>query len=316
MKTLISVLFIFPLIASGQSSIDKAKALFESKKYADASKLLEEIEDDNKDYAAAQFYLGRIAFEQKEYDDAADYFEEASEANDKVADYFLWLGDTYGTIARDANVVRQGFLAPKMKNAWEQTIALDAKNISARESLIEFYTQAPGFMGGSFEKAKEVANQIIKLNPALGHRQLGNIFVREKNIPAAEKEYITMAKIDVALTPVLGSFYVSQQQYDKAFSLFEEGMKKNPEDMLAVYQFGRASAISGKQLDRGEQYLRKYLTYKPKENEPTHAGANMRLAQIVEKQGKKTEAKKLFEAALKLDNTLKEAKEGLERVSK
>jgi Tfp pilus assembly protein PilF len=56
--------------------------------------------------------------------------------------------------------------------------------------------------------------------------------------------------------------------------------------------------------------------YTPKQNEPSHAGANMRMAQIYEKRGNKTEAKKLFEAALKQDNTLKEAKEGLDRVSK
>jgi tetratricopeptide (TPR) repeat protein len=316
MKTLLSVLIILPLIAGGQSSIEKAKTLYETKKYPEASKLLEEIDDDHKDYAAAQYYLGRIAFDKKEYDDAVDYFEEATENDDKVADYFLWLGDTYGTIAGEANVVRQGFLAPKMKSAWEKAVALDAKNISARVSLIEFYTQAPGFMGGSFDKAKEVANQIIKLNPALGHRQMGKIHEREKNIPAAEKEYIIMAKADVTYTPTLASFYLNQKQYDKAFPIFEEAMRKNPEDMIATYQFGRASAISGQQLDKGEQCLRKYLAYAPKQNEPSHAGANMRMAQIYEKRGNKTEAKKLFEAALKQDNTLKEAKEGLERVSK
>lgn len=316
MKTLLSVLIILPLIAGGQSSIEKAKALYETKKYPEASKLLEGIDDDHKDYAVAQYYLGRIAFDQKEYDDAVDYFEEATETDDKVADYFLWLGDTYGTIAGEANVVRQGFLAPKMKSAWEKAVALDAKNISARQSLIEFYTQAPGFMGGSFEKAKEVANQIIKLNPPLGHRQMGKIYEREKNIPAAENEYITMVKADVTYTSTLANFYLNQKQYDKALSIFDEGLKKNPDDMISIYQFGRASAISGQQLDKGEQCLRKYLTYAPKQNEPSHAGANMRMAQIYEKRGNKAEAKKLFEAALKQDNTLKEAKEGLERVSK
>jgi tetratricopeptide (TPR) repeat protein len=316
MKTLLSILIILPLVAGGQSSIDKAKALYESKKYPEASKLLKEVDDDHKDYAAAQYYLGRIALDQKEYDDAVDYFEEASETDDKVADYFLWLGDTYGTIAGSANVVRQGFLAPKMKSAWEKAVALDAKNIPARESLIEYYLQAPGFMGGSFDKAKEVANQIIKLNPPFGHRQLGKIYEREKNTAAAEKEYITMAKADATYAPVLANFYLNQKQYDKAFSMFDEAMKKNPDDMLAIYQYGRASAISGQQLDKGEQYLRKYLAYTPKQNEPSHGGANMRMAQIYEKRGNKAEAKKLFETALKLDNTLKEAKEGLERVSK
>ena len=85
---------------------------------------------------------------------------------------------------------------------------------------------------------------------------------------------------------------------------------------MAVYQIGKTSALSGLKLERGEECLKKYLTYKPKQNEPNHGGANMRLAQIKEKQGKKAEAKKLFELALQLDPALKEAKEGLERVSK
>lgn len=315
MKILLTVLILFPAVLAAQT-VQKAKVFYESGKPEEAKKLLYNIDDEHKDYAEAQYYLGRIAFDKKEYDDAQDYFEEATETNDKVADYFTWLGNTYGTIAKDANVMRQGFLAPKMKAAWEKAVALDPINIPARQSLIEFYTQAPGFMGGSFEKAKATAKQIITLNAALGHRAMGNILLREENAVGAEKEYLEMVKADAALTSVLGNFYIAQKQYDKAFSFFEELVKKNPADILSVYQIGKVSAISGKQLDRGEQCLKQYLSYKPKENEPSLGGATMRLAQIYEKRGNKTEAKKLFETALKLDRTLVEAKEGLERVSK
>jgi tetratricopeptide (TPR) repeat protein len=114
----------------------------------------------------------------------------------------------------------------------------------------------------------------------------------------------------------LANYYINQKQYDKAFTIFEEALKKNPEDMMATYQIGKTSALSGQKLDRGEMCLRKYLTYAPKQNEPGHAGANMRLAQIMEKRGKKADAKSLYETALKGDASLKEAKEGLERVSK
>ena len=316
MKILIIACLLLPLIVNGQSVIDKAKSLYESKKYPEAIKLLEDVDDDSKEYAAAQYYLGRIAFDKKDFDDAADHFEEATEANSKEADYFNWLGAAYGNLAQDANVVRQGFLAPKMRDAWEKAIVLDPKHISARQSLIEYYVQAPGFMGGSYDKAKEMATQITKLNAAMGHRAMGNILVREKNVTGAEKQYLEMVKADPAYATVLGNFYVTQQQYDKAFTFFNEQLKKNPDDMSSVYQIGKVSALSGKQLDRGEQSLRQYLAYKPKENEPSHAGANMRLAQIFEKRGNKAEAKKLFETALKQDNTLKEAKEGLQRVSK
>lgn len=315
MKLLFGFLLLFPVLLNAQA-VQKAKAFYEAKKPDEAAKLLKTIDDDNKEYAEAQYYLGRIAFDKKEYDDASEYFEEATEANDKVADYFNWLGNTYGTIAKDANVMRQGFLAPKMRSAWEKAVQLDPKNIGARQSLIEFYTLAPGFMGGSFDKAKEMAKQIITLNAALGHRAMGNILLREENVAGAEKSYLEMVKADEAYASVLTNFYVNQKQYDKAFNGLEEQVKKNAEDMASVYQIGKTSAVSGKRLDRGEQCLRQYLTYKPKENEPSHAGANMRLAQIFEKRGNKAEAKKLFQEALKLDKTLVEAKEGLERVSK
>ncbi len=309
-------LFFASSAALGQSRIDQARILYESKKYEDAKKLLLSLDDKNKDYASAQYWLGRIAYAQEKYDDATDYFEEATEANDKVADYWNWLGNTYGTIAQNANTLKQGILAPKMRNAWEKAIALDPQNLDARSSLIQYYTQAPGFMGGSTEKAIEMANQIKKIKPAEGHRQLGNIYYREKKYTQAEKEFLAMVRADATYQSGLANFYANQKQYDKAFALFNETLKEKPDDMSTVYQYGRLSALSGQQLDQGEAYLKRYLSYSPSKNEPTHAGAHMRLAQIYEKRGNKTEAKKSFETALKMDNSLKEAKEGLARVSK
>jgi pentatricopeptide repeat protein len=316
MKLILFLAIFLPLTLLGQSTIEKAKVLYESRKYDEVEKLLTLVKEENSDYAAARYYLGRTAFDKKEYDDASDYFEEATETNEKVADYFLWLGNTYGIIARDANMIKQGMLAPKMKKAWEKAIVLDTKNIDARLSLIQYYRQAPGFMGGSIEKAVEVANQIIKLKPAEGHRQLGEILLSEKKTAEAEKEFLEMAKAEEWYRRVLAGYYINQKQYEKAFDIYEEMIKQNADDYNLIYQVGKASAISGQKLDRGEECLKKYLTHPPKQDEPSHAGANMRLAQIKEKRGNKAEAKKLFEIALKMDGSLKEAKEGLERVSK
>lgn len=318
LRFLILAICFYSSTYAQSSKTDQAKKLYETKKYSEAKTILKQVEEESKEYAAAQYYLGRIAFDEREYDDAQDFFEAAVDTNDKVADYHEWLGNTYGTIVGDANPIRQGILAPKMKSAWEKAIALDAKTVSARTSLIQYYIQAPSFMGGSMEKAKDVAQQIIKLNPSAGHRALGNIYLQEKNTAAAENEYLEMIKADP--TPnhsaILGNFYLTQKQYEKAFALFEESVKKNANDMSAVYQIGKASALSGLKLERGEECLKKYLAYKPKENEPSHAGANMRLGQIYEKRGNKAEAKKHYEIALKADASLQEAKEGLARVSK
>lgn len=310
------VLFFFPLISFAQTSIEKAKSLYEARNYADAEKVLKSIPEKNTDYAAARYYLGRVACDRKDFDAASDYFEEAIKANKKESEYYQWLGDTYGSIAQNANVFKQGLLAPKMKNAWETAVALDPKNINARASLIQFYLQAPGFMGGSIDKAKETAKQILAIKPAEGHRQMGIVFDYEKKNAEAEKEYLEMVNADPKYASALANYYVKQKKYNEAFNLFEEALKKNPDDFVSIYQIGRTAAITGQKLERGEDCLKKYLAYQPKPNEPSLGGANMRLGQIKEKTGSKSEAKKYFETALRLDGSLKEAKEGLERCSK
>src|SRR3954469_3482762 len=103
MKTRIkTTLLIVGLLSStrlfGQSSLDKGKVFYEAKKYPEAENVFKSVSEKTADYAAAQYYLGRIAFDKKEYDDAVDYFEKAKELNPKNATYYNWLGDTYATI--------------------------------------------------------------------------------------------------------------------------------------------------------------------------------------------------------------------------
>ncbi len=312
-KIIFLLLFSSTLFAQG-GKITNAKNLYEVKKFSEAKKLLLSIAKGQADFAASRYYLGRIAFDEKQFEDAADYFEEATEADNKVADYFNWLGNALGTIAKDANPFRQGLLAPKMKSAWESAIALDSKNLDARRSLIEYYTQAPGFMGGSFEKAHEVANQIKKINIAEGHLAGGRIYMKEEKFAEAEKEFVAMAKVNPDYAGGLANFYVSRKQYDKAFSIYEEQNAKEPQNMQTIYQLGRLSAVSGTRLAAGESHLKKYLSYQPKAGEPSHAAAYMRLGNIYEKKGDKVAAKKAYETSLQLDASLQEAKDGLARV--
>src|SRR5690242_7269114 len=159
MTRLLFLTLLISSVAFGQTSLEKAKSLYETKNYTEAEKTLKSISEKSIDYAAARYYLGRVAFDKKDYDAASDYFEEATKANSNESEYYQWLGDTYGSIAQNANVFKQGLLAPEMKNAWEHAIALDAKNINARNSLIQFYLQAPGFMGGSRSEERRVGKE-------------------------------------------------------------------------------------------------------------------------------------------------------------
>ena len=98
--------------------------------------------------------------------------------------------------------------------------------------------------------------------------------------------------------------------------LLEASLKSSPDNYLHHYWYGKISALTGINLNRGEELLLKYLKHTPSKVEPSLASANMRVGQIKEKQGNKIEAKRYYEAALKLDRELKVAQKGLERVSK
>ena len=98
--------------------------------------------------------------------------------------------------------------------------------------------------------------------------------------------------------------------------LLEESVKSTPENFLHQYWYGKITALTGINMERGEAFLLNYLKHTPTKEEPSHAGANMRLGQIKEKQGNKVEAKRYYEAALSLDSKLEGAQKGLARVSK
>ena len=84
MNYVLALLFI-STSAFSQSSVEKGKKLWENKKPAEAKKLLLTIYEDSKDYAEAQFYLGRIAYDEKDFESAEDFFEEAVDADDIIA---------------------------------------------------------------------------------------------------------------------------------------------------------------------------------------------------------------------------------------
>ena len=300
-------------------NLQQGQTAFEQNKYADAKKILTAIDDDHKDYAQAQFILGQIAFTEKKYDDASEFFEEAIDANDKVAQYHYWLGAAYGQEAKSANMLKQGLLAPKIKSAFEKCVALDGKHKDGLTGLVQYYLQAPSFMGGDKDKALVFAKKLKAIDPLEGTILLGQAYEKIGKDTDAEKEYLELVKNQPnEITPlvVLGNYYIGKKKYQQALDLYENSLKQKPNNMLLTYQIGKTAAIAGLALERGEACLQSYLKHKPTPEEPSIEGANFRLGMIYEKKNNKPEAKKYYETALKLDPKMEDAKEGLKRVGK
>ncbi len=308
-----SVAFAFLLCASiagaQGSSRDQGMEAFKAHKYPEARAIFKPLASRD---AVAAYYMGRMAANDDDMDKAVDHFEKAVELDGRNAEYYDWLGRAYGSKAQKANKLKQAFLAKKTKNAWEKGLSLDPNNLDIMEDLVQYYLQAPGFLGGSKDKAREMVNEVRKRNAYRGNVLAANICSSQKDNACVEREL----KAIIAAYPdssgsyaALAAFHANAKQYDKAFEIIDQRLKMRPNDMIAQYALGRTVALSGQQMDRGEQALRNYIA-RPPEN-GTVAGAHVRLGMILARKGNRDGARKEYVTALQINPTNADAKKEL-----
>jgi tetratricopeptide (TPR) repeat protein len=261
---------------------------------------------------------GRAAMTRNDDDAAATLFEKAVAQNPKSAEAHYWLGSAYGSQTRNASIFGQASLASKTREEFEKAVELDPNHLDARMGLLQFYTMAPGFVGGSYDKAFAQAAEIRKRDPLMGHRAAALIYAHQKKTDEAKKEYFDEVR-EFPKSPRahfdLGLFYLSDKNYKAAGDEFDGSLNLDTAFMPACFRIGQLAVLSGANLPRGEEMLRKYLTYTPKKDEPPLARAHYWLGQIFEKQGKKAEARASFATSLKLNPNQKDVATALKRVS-
>lgn len=108
----------------------------------------------------AAFVAGLRAFEAGEFDHAARLFERVLEIEPGCGRCAHELGRSYGRLAERASWFSAMSLAEKTRDALEQAVRLDPTNVPAIEDLIRYYRAAPGFLGGSDEKARELERRL------------------------------------------------------------------------------------------------------------------------------------------------------------
>jgi Tfp pilus assembly protein PilF len=300
---------------SGQCTPGVQK-LVTDQKYDEARAEVQALIKKNAADDAALHCMGRLYLAENKSGDAVDWFEKAVKVNDNNALHHLFLGNALGNEAEKANKLRQPMLARRVKSEFERAVALDPNLVDAHQGLMQFYLHAPGFMGGSQEKAKGQADAILRINPLRGHFALANLADYNKDMPAVEAELkaaLAVAPDSVNAWYSLGSFYQNQKRWPDAFALYERMMNDKPTEILAHFQYGRVAALSGENMERGERELRYWLSAAPSGAPiPTQSGAHMRIAMIYERQGKKDAARAEYQTALSINPKNTEAKQRLD----
>lgn len=114
----------------------------------------------------------------------------------------------------------------------------------------------------------------------------------------------------------LGFFYQDIKDYQKAKETFLRCLKHSPNEGAAIYQLGRNAFFSGKDLEEGLTYFKKYLNMKPGAGDPDWADAHWRSGLIYEKLGDKKRAILEYKKALKLKPNHQGSIKELQRLDK
>lgn len=270
-----------PLVAE-VGELEKAKALYQDKHYAEAQAAFEKIIATEPGNPAAAYHLGALALRRGEVPEAIRQLEAATRMDPTSALYQQELGDAYGAAAEKAALISKLGLAKKALSAYQRAIKLEPESIEHRLRLMNYYAQAPRLAAGGIEKAYDVAETIRTRDPLQGGLAIISLHLGEKRWPQA------FAEID-ALQPL------------------------HSENPHFLYLLARVCAASGQQLDRGETALLHYLSLAPSKGPATPAQANSLLGTIREKAGNRTGAITAHRA-LALDGNLTAAHEALGRL--
>ncbi len=289
--------------------------LFEARRFDEARSAFQAQLSRNKNDAVALYYMGRIADAQDKSGEAVDWFEKAVKLDDRNALYHFWLGAALGDEAQKASKFRQPFLARRVKSEFERAVALDPQMLDARFGLLDFYSIAPGIMGGSMEMAREQAAAIGRLNPMRGHLAAARIALRQKNDTLAIREYeaaIAIAPDSTAGYFELAGLYRSRQRWAESLATYDRLLGRKPDEAVARARWGIVSAVSGMEMERGERELKLFLANAPAETTTqSFSNVHFRLGQIYEKTGRKELARSAYEESLKLNAGQAEAKKAL-----
>ena len=225
----------------------------------------------------------------EQYAAAVPLLEKCLAAEPGNSKFHQWQGRALGLQAAQQGITSSVMSIRKVRLAFEKAIELDPLNLEARNDLAIMYVAVPRLLGGSKARAAEQVAFIRRHDPALAMQIDGDFLASEKKYDAALAAYTESARLHSRPLIHVRLSLVHQQNKDweKAFAALERALALDANHPLALYQIGRTAALSGQQLDRGEQCLRTYLGMPVREEleNPSIAAAHFRLGNILEKKG-------------------------------
>ena len=265
---------------AGAANWEEAQKLYDRTEYEESLKVLKTIPEKD---ARAYGLMGQNYLMTGEYKKATEVLEKAVAAEPNNSIYVMWLARAYGRRAEVANPLSAAGLASKSRQYFEKAVALDPHNIDALNDLLEYYLEAPGFLGGGMEKAKATVAQISRVNPAEGQWAQSRIDEKRKEPRNAEEHLrraVEMAPMQVGRLIDLARFLSKEGRFQEAEQSFARAAEIAPGTPKLLYARAEVYIKSHRNLDVAKDLLKRYLSSNITPEDPPKTAARKLLQQI------------------------------------
>jgi tetratricopeptide (TPR) repeat protein len=206
--------------------------------------------------------LGRSYLMEAEYKKATDTLEKAVALAPEDSMVWTWLGRAEGRRAETSFALNAMPHATKARDALEKAVELDPKNKEALDDLFDYYIQAPGFMGGGFDKANKLIPLIGKVSPAEATFAKGRMAEQKKDYDTAEAQFrrtVELAPNSVGRLLDLARFLAKRNRIDESERVFAQAAHIAPNAPRVMFARAELWIQSNRNVTQARNILQKYL---------------------------------------------------------
>jgi predicted Zn-dependent protease len=280
-----------------------------------ALELLKVLPEPTNNSSEAHNLRCRVLFTLEQFEPAKNECEQAVNLDPQNSMYHLWLGRALGEFADRANFLSAYNLAKRARAEFEQAAQLDPRNAEALADLGEFYSSAPGVVGGGTEKAAGVAAQLDRVDPARAHELRGAIARQNDDMATAEREL--KAAVAASAHPAfqwmrLASFYRKAKRHADMESAVESGWtaaQRDPHSGVALFNGASVLIKANRNPALAIKLLETYLAAPTATEEAPAFAAHVWLARLKAQTGDTEGARRERAQALALAQEYKPARD-------
>lgn len=243
----------------GQDPLAKAEELYRQTEYKASLSLVAEIGTPS---GPAYALAGRDYFMLGEYKKATEAFQKAFALDPGKSEYAHWLGRSFGRRAETSSPFSAPMHASKARAYFEKAVALDPNNEEALNDLFDYYLEAPGFLGGGYDKAETIARRIAERNPAEGHFAQAQLADKRKQFDTAEEQLrraMELSPRQVGRVLDLARYLARHGRIQESEAAFDRAEQLAPDSPKVCFARAGVYVEQKRNLDKAKVLLMRYL---------------------------------------------------------